>query len=92
MLMAGLGIYFVVFVALLVAGVALAVRKLMRLKDFGSNAALKNDHVSAAVTELSTKRKTLLFMRSVPVIIMLLLTIDAFAGGFLASVIYNALR
>jgi hypothetical protein len=86
-IMASFGMYFAIFLILLVAGIALAIRRLLQIKNYGTSAALKG-----AVCEIGTKRKLLLFATSVPVIIMLLLTVDAFAGGWIAYFIYGALR
>ncbi|MCL1832030.1 MAG: CPBP family intramembrane metalloprotease [Oscillospiraceae bacterium] len=92
-IMAGIGIYFVVFVSLLVTGVALAVRRLLRIKDFGTNAALKNDNAQfpQIAAELPTKRRTILLVTSVPVILTVILAIDAFAGGLIGSFVYRSL-
>jgi hypothetical protein len=80
--LAGFGMFFTLFIGLLVAGIALAVRKLMRLKSY------KADN---PFSDITAKQKTITFFTSVPVIIMLLLTADRFAGGFAASKIYELL-
>jgi membrane protease YdiL (CAAX protease family) len=90
LLLAGFGMYFALFLVLLIAGMALAVRRLLQIRSYGSGAALKN--AQALPAELSAKRRLLIFAASVPVLITVAFTADAFAGGFLAQTIYGALR
>ncbi|MCL1881003.1 MAG: CPBP family intramembrane metalloprotease [Oscillospiraceae bacterium] len=89
---AGFTVFFVVFIALLVAGIPLAIRRIMRIKVYGTGAALKSDGRYVHSPELTIKRKCLLLIKSVPVVLMLLLTIDAFVGGFLASTLFRWIR
>jgi hypothetical protein len=93
LIFAGFVIYFVLLISLIVAGIALAVRRLVRIKTYGTAAALKGgDNVVLRLGELSAWRKSLIFLSSVPVILMLLLTVDAFAGGFIANTVYGWFR
>lgn len=78
LLLAVFGIYLALFVMLLVAGIALAIKKLTRLKFYKA----ENNF-----TEISARKKSVLFFTSVPVIIMLLLAADRFAGGYIASIV-----
>jgi hypothetical protein len=84
-LLAGFGMYFALFIGLLVAGVALAVRKLANIKAYAKTARTNQPE------EIKIGTRWRLFLTSVPVIIMLILTIDAFAGGFIAAKLYGFL-
>jgi len=90
LIFAGFVIYFVLLISLIVAGIALAVRRLTKIKTYGTAAALKtNTDTVFKLVELSPWKKSLIFAKSIPVILMLLLTIDAFVGGLIAAAIYG---
>ena len=80
--MAGFAMYLVFFLGLLIVGVVLAIKKLTRLKAY---------KVSNPFTEISGAKKALIFFTSVPVLIMLALTADRFAGGFVVSFVVERL-
>jgi len=75
LVLAGFGMFIALFFGMVIAGICLAINKLTKLKTYKAQNPF---------TEISPKRKTFLFFTSLPVILMLLLTIDRFAGGFIA--------
>ena len=79
-LLAAYGMFIALFIGLLIAGIALAVRKIMRLKSY---------RAENPFPEISTGRKYGIFLTSIPVILTILLTIDAFMGRFVASKLYE---
>jgi hypothetical protein len=81
-ILAAFGIYFTFFIGLLIAGIALAVKRLTRLKSYKT----VNDF-----TEISTAKKAAVFFTSVPAVIMIALAIDSFAGNLIAFKILDIL-
>ncbi|MCL2036354.1 MAG: CPBP family intramembrane metalloprotease [Oscillospiraceae bacterium] len=81
--MAAYGMFYVMFFILVISGIALAIKRLFRLKRY----KFENDF-----TEITTKQKFVTFFVSVPAVIMLILVIDRFAGGFIASKIFQLLK
>jgi heme/copper-type cytochrome/quinol oxidase subunit 2 len=79
------GLYFAFLITFIIAGIALAVKKLTRFKVYKKQIA--ND----VFTEISSKRKTVIFFTTIPGLIMILLTVDRFAGGFIAHKLYEVL-
>jgi hypothetical protein len=82
MLRAVYGMYLVLFFGLLIAGIAFAVKRLTKLKSYKAENPF---------TEIGTKQKTVIFLTSVPVIMMLLLAADSFAGGIVSFKIYESI-
>ncbi|MCL1788938.1 MAG: CPBP family intramembrane metalloprotease [Oscillospiraceae bacterium] len=82
MVLAVFGMFIALFFGLIIAGIALAIKKLTRLKSYKAENLF---------TEISAKKKTLMFFTSIPVIIMTLLTVDRFAGGIISSLIAGIL-
>jgi len=82
LVLAAFGMFIALFLGLFVAGIALAVKKLLRIRAY---------KIDNGWTDISAKRKAAIFFTSIPVIIMLLLTIDAFAGRFVASQLFDVL-
>jgi hypothetical protein len=80
--LAGFGMYMAFFFTLLIAGIALAVKKLTLIKKYKAI----NDF-----TEINTKKKTLIFFMSVPAFLMIIMTIDKFAGSFVLSKVFEIL-
>ena len=82
LMLAGFAIYFALFLGILIAGIGLAIKKLSKLKSYK---ALN------PFPEISARRKALILFTSAPVIIMLILTVDRFAGGIVPSLILRYL-
>jgi len=70
------GMFFVMMIGLVIGGVALAIRKITRLKLY---------RVANNWAEVKTSKKWLMFLTSVPVIIMIALAVDAFPGSVVAT-------
>jgi hypothetical protein len=72
--------YLALFLGLLIAGIALAAKKLSRLKSYKAENPF---------TEINGGKKMLYFFTSIPVIIMLVMTVDSFAGGVIVNRLYE---
>jgi len=83
MVLALYGIFYAIVLVLMVGGIALAVRKIIRFKLYRT---ADNWH------EVRTSKKWLMFLTSVPVIIMLVFAADAFAGSIAAKHILNIIN
>jgi len=83
MILAMFGTYFAFFLILLIAGVALAIKKLTRVKSY-----LHNTEETA---DINIKTRWRVFFLSVPAVFMLVLTIDNFAGMYVLSEIIEML-
>ncbi|MCL2071020.1 MAG: CPBP family intramembrane metalloprotease [Oscillospiraceae bacterium] len=83
LVLAVFGIFIAFSFLLIIAGIVLAIKKLSRLKSY------KADN---PFSEISAKKKSLLFFTSIPVIIMLILAVDSFAGGIIAGIIHSVMK
>jgi len=77
------GMFFALFIGLIFAGIALAVRKITRLKAY---------RVSNEFAEIKAGKKAAVILTSVPIIITLIFAADAFAGSVIAERILNILK
>jgi len=69
-------LFFAFFIGLLIAGIIIAVKKLTQIKNY---------KVRNTWSEISAGRKTALCFTRIPMVIMLILTVDIFAGGLIAG-------
>jgi membrane protease YdiL (CAAX protease family) len=81
MIMAWYGIFMAIFFGLIITGIVLAIKKLTRMRHYKTGIALASD----CPPEILARTRWRLFFTSIPVIIMMILTVDRFAGGFAAG-------
>ncbi|MDR0196972.1 MAG: CPBP family intramembrane metalloprotease [Oscillospiraceae bacterium] len=77
------GMFTIVLAGLLICGIALAFKKLSRLRIY---------KMPNAWTDITGKRKTVVFFTRFSVIITLALAADAFAGGVTTNIIFEIIR
>ncbi|MCL1904360.1 MAG: CPBP family intramembrane metalloprotease [Oscillospiraceae bacterium] len=81
MLLAVFGMFIALLFGLIITGIALAVRTITRIKVY------KTDNL---FTEISWRRKTLIFFTSVTGFAMMILAVDSFSGRVISSLILKA--
>jgi membrane protease YdiL (CAAX protease family) len=72
------GIYTTLFIGLIITGAALAIGKLTRMKRYKASITQEKNELSG----IAPKTRFRMFFVSVPAVLMLLLTVEAFSGRF----------